>query len=68
MNQWYRVTLSEGRNREIRRLWENVGCQVNQLKRIRFGPVTLPGSLPAGQFQELDSRIVKTILNQSDIE
>jgi len=68
MNQWYRVTLSEGRNREIRRLWEKVGCQVNQLKRIRFGPVTLPGNLPAGQFQELDSSIVKAIQNQSEIE
>ena len=54
MNQWYRVTLGEGRNREIRRLWEKVGCQVNQLKRIRFGFVTLPGSLRAGRWQELD--------------
>jgi 23S rRNA pseudouridine2605 synthase len=54
MNQWYRVVVSEGRNREIRRLWEKVGCQVNQLKRIRYGPVSLPQRLPPGQWQELD--------------
>ncbi len=67
MNQWYRVTLSEGRNREIRRLWEKVDCQVNQLKRTRFGSVTLPDSLPAGQFQQLDARAVKAIQIDSGI-
>lgn len=52
-NRWYRVTVAEGRNRIVRRLWEAVGCQVSRLIRIRFGPVTLPRHLPRGRFREL---------------
>ena len=60
-NQWYRVTLSEGRNREVRRLWEQVGCTVNQLKRTRFGPVPLPRDLPPGRWRELDAARVRAL-------
>jgi 23S rRNA pseudouridine2605 synthase len=52
-NRWYRVAVSEGRNRIIRRLWESVGCQVSRLIRVRFGPVTLPRHLPRGRWREL---------------
>ena len=45
-NTWYRVILSEGRNRIVRRLWEAVGCQVSQLTRIRFGEFELPKIQP----------------------
>lgn len=59
---WYTVTIMEGRNREVRRLWEAVGAQVARLKRVRFGPVFLPSRLRPGQFEELppaDHRVLR---------
>lgn len=52
-NRWYRVTVAEGRNRIVRRLWEAVGCQVSRLIRVRFGPLALPRHLPRGRWREL---------------
>ncbi len=52
---WYTVTIMEGRNREVRRLWEAVGAQVARLKRVRFGPVFLPAAVRTGRYQELSS-------------
>lgn len=52
-NRTFRVVLTEGRNREVRRLWEAVGCSVNRLKRIRFGPVKLPRDLQPGKWRYL---------------
>jgi 23S rRNA pseudouridine2605 synthase len=46
---WYRVTLREGRNREVRRLWESVGHEVSRLMRVRFANIELPSDLPAGK-------------------
>lgn len=54
INQWYNVTLTEGRNREVRRLWEAVGVQVSRLIRVRYGDLNLPKGLPRGGYKELD--------------
>lgn len=52
-NHWYHVTLREGRNREVRRLWESQGVQVSRLMRIRFGAIGLARSLRPGKYREL---------------
>jgi len=52
-NQWYRVVLKEGKYREVRRLWESQGIQVNRLIRIRFGGIELPRNLKMGKYLEL---------------
>jgi 23S rRNA pseudouridine2605 synthase len=52
-NRWYRVVLQEGRKREVRRLWEAVGCRVSRLKRIRFGPIALDAKVRVGYWRPL---------------
>ncbi len=54
-NQWFHVTLSEGRFREVRRLWESQNLTVSRLSRVRFGPLRLPRTLRGGKWQELDA-------------
>jgi 23S rRNA pseudouridine2605 synthase len=53
MNQWFHVTISEGRNREVRRLWESQGLQVSRLIRIRYDKLVLPKHLPVGGWEEM---------------
>lgn len=52
-NHWYHVVLMEGKNREIRRLFESCGLTVSRLKRVRFGPVVLPSRLLRGKYEKL---------------
>jgi len=52
-NQWYYVILKEGRNREVRRLWDSQGVRVNRLLRVRYGPISLPRHLKPGQHMDL---------------
>lgn len=61
-NQWATVTLSEGRNREVRRLWESQDIQVSRLKRVRYGVVILPARIPRGRWSECSEDEVKAIL------
>ncbi len=52
-NRWYHVVIMEGRNREVRRLWESQGVTVSRLKRVRYGPVFIPSKVKKGQMYEL---------------
>lgn len=61
-NQWYRLILKEGRNREVRRLIEALGLTVSRLIRVRFGPVALPPRLKRGQFVDLPEPQVRQLL------
>ena len=54
MNQWFNVALQEGKNREVRRLWESQDVQVSRLIRVRYGPVELQKRLPVGAWVELE--------------
>ena len=67
-NQWYHVVLMEGRNREIRRVFERLGLTVSRLKRVRFGPVILPTRLRIGNFLELSSSDVCAIIQWLGID
>ena len=62
-NHWYHVTLHEGRNREVRRLWESQGITVSRLIRVRFGPCTLPRDLRPGHYRELDRDTINQVLD-----
>ena len=61
-NTWYRVTISEGRNREVRRMFEAVGHAVSRLIRIRYGAMLLPRGLKRGAWMELDESDIKSLL------
>ncbi|MFD0738028.1 pseudouridine synthase [Lysobacter koreensis] len=67
-HDWFRVLLKEGRNREVRRLWESQGCQVSRLKRIRYGSVELPRELLRGQTQEMASDKVEKLRTELGLE
>lgn len=67
-NRWYRVIISEGRNREVRRMFEAVGLTVSRLIRTRYGAMTLPASLKRGRWDELDEHAVRNLMAASGLQ
>lgn len=65
-NRWYRVVLTEGKNREIRRIFEHFGCEVNRLMRVQYATFEL-GNLPKGQLEEASSSAVKRLLKTLEV-
>ncbi len=62
VNQWYRLVIKEGRNREVRRLMEHLGLTVSRLIRVRFGPLAMPPRLKRGMKEELAEEEVGALL------
>lgn len=67
-NKWFHCVVMEGRNREVRRLWESQGVQVNRLKRVRFGPVFLPSDIKVGTWRELGTREINILCDEVGLE
>lgn len=65
-NRWYHVVLKEGRNREVRRLWESQGVKVSRLIRIRFATVCLPQDLKRGKWEELTTQEIQQLVQLID--
>ena len=63
INKWYQVQLKEGRNREVRRLFESQGLKVSRLLRTRYGTVSLPRELRTGRYLELDRSEIDRLAN-----
>ncbi len=68
VNRWYRVVIGEGRNREVRRMFEEVGLTVSRLIRTRYGMMTLPSGLKRGRWDELDEHEVRALMGAVGIE
>jgi len=62
INKWYRVVIGEGRNREVRRMFEAIGLTVSRLIRTRYGAMTLPRGLKRGRWEELEENAVRDML------
>ena len=63
-NYWYKVILKEGKNREVRRMFEHFGLTVSRLMRTRFGPIALPPRLKRGQYYELTEMEVSQVMHK----
>ena len=66
LNHWYTVVVKEGRNREVRRLFEAINLTVSRLIRVRYGTLTLPKTLPRGKRRELEPEEVRALMAELD--
>lgn len=67
INHWFYVVLMEGRNREVRRLWESQGLTVSRLKRVRYGEVFIPSRVKQGQWVELAPAEIKSLYRMANL-
>ena len=67
-NRWYYVVLMEGKNREVRRLWESQGYTVSRLKRVRFGSFFIPSAVKSGRFVDLKKKEIKELYHMGGME
>lgn len=67
-NSWYHVVLNEGRNREVRRLWESQELMVSRLRRIRYGDIVLKRSVRAGEYEDLNVRAMRDLYEKVSLE
>ncbi|HEX5342796.1 MAG TPA: pseudouridine synthase [Duganella sp.] len=68
INKWYRVVIGEGRNREVRRMFEAIGLTVSRLIRTRYGAMTLPSSLKRGRWEEMEENAVRALMAAYSVE
>lgn len=67
INKWFYVTVMEGRNRLVRRLWESQGIRVSRLKRVRFGSIFLPSAVKQGRHHELTQQEIEALCHYANI-
>lgn len=67
-NNWYYVVVMEGRNREVRRLWESQGLTVSRLKRVRYGSFFIPSAVKAGRFTDLKPKDIRTLYEMAGMK
>lgn len=67
-NHWYHVVLKEGKNREVRRLWESVGVEVSRLVRVRYDNFNLPKWLKPGKYRFFEDEVVKRLYQKLELD
>jgi len=67
INHWFYVVIMEGRNREVRRLWESQGLTVSRLKRVRYGEVFIPSRVKQGQWAEMEPAEIKSLYRMAKL-